>query len=55
MLVDRNIYYLPEKLIHPYHVRIIIKGHRFFCCCATLEEARIQRDKIIASVDNGRS
>jgi len=51
MLIERNIYYQPKKLIHPYHVRIIINKQRFFCCCATIDEARRERDKIIASVE----
>jgi len=55
MLVDRNIYYYPDRLIHQYHVRIIIKKQRFFRSCASLDEARSERDKIIASVDNGGS
>lgn len=55
MLVQKNIYFYPEKLIHQYHVRIIINKQRFFRCCASLDDARRERDKIIASVDNGRS
>lgn len=54
MLVERNIYHYPERLIHPYHLRISIKKQRFFGCYTTLDEARSERRKIITSIDNGR-
>jgi len=52
MVVERNIYYYPQRVIHKYHVRISKKNKLvFFRSCATLEEARREKDIFFASVE----
>jgi len=44
--VAKNVYYIPKKILHPFHTRIIRKDKLvFFSCSATLEEAVMRRDK----------
>jgi hypothetical protein len=50
--VAKNVYYIPKKILHPFHVRILRKGKLvFFSCSATMEEAIERRDRWLGLED----